>query len=216
MRAMPAEPVQARSRKTMNRILDAAELLLADSSIDRIGIADITAQAGVAAGSFYTRFADKEDMLERLVERYVDDLHGLAERVVPRLREERALEKRLEMVIDAVTGLFAQRRGVVRSVLLKLRHDPDYSNAMLADEFQGFYDLAAELLVGDASEVREADSAAAGRFCMQIIASYCRDAILFEEFPVQMTTPRRNPAFKSALKAACLGVLGAERAMHER
>ena len=211
MRVLPTAPVQARSRKTMNRILDAAEHLLADSSIDRVGIADITARAGVAAGSFYTRFADKDDMLERLVERYLDDLHALVERVVPRLREERLLEKRVEIVIDAVTGLFAQRRGVVRSVLMKLRHDPEYSNPGLAAEFQGFYDLAAELLVGDASEVKATQARAAGRFCMQIIASYCRDAILFEEFPVQMTTPRRDPAFKAALRAACLGVLGGTR-----
>lgn len=211
MRVLPTAPVQARSRKTMNRILDAAEHLLADSSIDRVGIADITARAGVAAGSFYTRFADKDDMLERLVERYLDDLHALVERVVPRLREERLLEKRVEIVIDAVTGLFAQRRGVVRSVLMKLRHDPEYSNPGLAAEFQGFYDLAAELLVGDASEVKATEARAAGRFCMQIIASYCRDAILFEEFPVQMTTPRRDPAFKAALRAACLGVLGGTR-----
>ena len=210
-RAMPAEPIQARSRKTMNRILDAAEVLLAESSIDRIGIADITARAGVAAGSFYTRFADKEDLLERLFERYMDDLRAVAARVVPKLREEPRLENRVELIIDAITGMFAQRRGVVRSVLMKIRHDPSYQNPELMQEFQAFYDLAGELLVGDGSEVTATDSRAAGRFCMQIIASYCRDAILFEEFPVQMTTPRRDPAFKSALKAACLGVAGFKR-----
>lgn len=206
-RAVPAEPVQARSRKTMNRILDAAESLLTESSIDRVGIADITAQAGVASGSFYTRFADKEDLLERLFERYLDDLRAVAERIVPKLRAEQNLERRVELVIDAVTGLFAQRRGVVRSVIMKIRHDPAYQNPEMMAEFQRFYDLAGELLVGDGSEVNAPDARAAGKFCMQIIASYCRDAILFEEFPVQMTTPRRDPAFKSALKAACLGVL---------
>ncbi|HEX7030333.1 MAG TPA: helix-turn-helix domain-containing protein [Gammaproteobacteria bacterium] len=201
----------------MNRILDAAEALLAESSIDRIGIADITAKAGVAAGSFYTRFADKDDLLERLVERYIDDLHAVAKRVVPRIRAEERLEARVEMIIDAVTGLFSQRRGVVRSVLMKIRHDPDYRNPVLMQEFQDFYDLAAELLVGTGDEVRARDVRAAGRFCMQIIASFCRDAILFEEFPVQMTTPRRDPAFKSALRAACLGVLnGEEEAPHAR
>ncbi|HEX6929003.1 MAG TPA: helix-turn-helix domain-containing protein [Gammaproteobacteria bacterium] len=208
MRAVPSEPMQARSRKTMNRILDAAEVLLTESSIDRVGIADITARAGVAAGSFYTRFADKEDLLERLSERYLEDLRAVALRVIPKLREEKRLEKRVERVIDAVTGLFAQRRGIVRSVLMKIRHDPEYRNPELMREFQDFYDLAGELLVSDGAEVRAGDPRAAGRFCMQIIASYCRDAILFEEYPVQMTTPRRDPAFRSALKAACLGVLG--------
>lgn len=207
-RTVPAEPMQARSRKTMNRILDAAEALLAESSIDRVGIADITAKAGVASGSFYTRFADKEDLLERLFERYLDDLRATAHRLVPKLRSERSLEKRVEMVIDAVTGLFSQRRGVVRSVIMKIRHDPAYQNPEMMQEFQGFYDLAGELLVGDGAGTADSQ---AGRFCMQIVASYCRDAILFEEFPVQMTTPRRDPAFKSALKAACMGVLGSRK-----
>lgn len=208
-RATPAEPVQARSRKTMTRILDAAEALLTESSIDRISIADITARAGVAAGSFYTRFADKEDLLGKLVELYLEDMRVIAQRIVPRLRDEASLEARVELVIEAVTGLFAQRRGVVRSVLMKLRHDPDYQNPDLMQEFQAFYDLMGDLVVGDGGEVAAADKPAAGKFCMQIVASYCRDAILFEEFPVQMRTPRRDPAFKSALKAACLGVLGA-------
>lgn len=195
----------------MNRILDAAELLLKTSSIDRIGIAEITAQAGVAAGSFYTRFADKEDLLEKLFERYLDDLRRIAAQIEPEQLNEPALEKRLARIIDAVTGLFATRRGVVRSVLMKIRHDPDYERPELLKEFQDFYDRAGELLVGDGSEVMADDKAAAGRFCMQIIASYCRDAILFEEFPVQMNTPSRNPAFKSALHKACLGVLEAKQ-----
>ena len=131
-----------------------------------------------------------------------------AQRVVPKLQAETDLENRVETVIDAVTGLFSQRRGVVRSVLMKIRHDPAYQNPELMAEFQRFYDQAGELLVGNGEGVTASNQQAAGRFCMQIIASYCRDAILFEEFPVQMTTPRRDPAFKSALKAACLGVLG--------
>lgn len=210
-RTTPAEPVQARSRQTMTRILDAAEALLTASSIDAVSIADITAKAGVAAGSFYTRFADKEDLLARLFERYLDDLRAVAGRVLPELRAETRLERRVELVIDAVTGMFAQRRGVVRSVLMKLRHDPNYQNPEMMQEFQDFYELAGELLVGDGEGVGARDPRSAGRFCMQIIASYCRDAMLFEEFPVQMTTPSRDPAFKTALKDACLGVLGGKR-----
>ncbi|MDX1455355.1 MAG: TetR/AcrR family transcriptional regulator [Gammaproteobacteria bacterium] len=206
-REAPAEPVQERSRKTMNDILDAAEALLTKSSIDRVGIAEIAAKAGVAAGSFYTRFVDKEDLLARLFERYVEDLHRTKDEVVPQLEQEERLERRLEIVIEAVTNLFTNRRGVVRSVIMKIRHDPDYQNPEMMQEFLGFYDLAGQLLVGDGREVRAKNPAAAGRFCMQLIASFSRDAILFEEFPVQMASPSKDPAFKVALKQACLGVL---------
>lgn len=206
-RGTPSEPVQARSRQTMNRILDAAESLLVNSSIDRVGIAEITAKAGVAAGSFYTRFVDKEDLLAKLFERYVEDLHEVAARIVPQLESEPALDRRLEIVIEAVTGLFTKRKGVVRSVIMKIRHDPDYQNPEMMQEFLGFYDRAGQMLVGDASEVTAQDPAAAGRFCMQLMASFSRDAILFEEFPVQMASPSKDPAFKVELKRACLGVL---------
>lgn len=207
--ASPGAPQQARSRRTMNRILDAAEALLAETSIERLGIAEITERAGVAAGSFYTRFKDKEDLLAHLFARYREDVRAMVDEMRPRLEAEPSLVARLGLVIDAVTDMYSQRRGVLRSVLLKLRHDPDYSNPEMSREFATFYELAARLLVGDGSEVNASEPLPAGRFCMQLIASYCRDAILYEEFPVQITTPRANASFRSALRAACLGVLQA-------
>ena len=117
-RVAPQEPVQERSRQTMNRILDAAEELLVEQSIDKVGIAEITAKAGVAAGSFYTRFSDKEDLLARLFERHLDDLRKAAAAVVPELKQEPLLEIRLETVIAAVTGLFTRRKGDLLSLAL--------------------------------------------------------------------------------------------------
>ena len=209
-RVAPQEPVQERSRQTMNRILDAAEELLVEQSIDKVGIAEITAKAGVAAGSFYTRFSDKEDLLARLFERYLDELRQVAAEIVPQLEQEPLLEIRLETVIAAVTGLFTRRKGVVRSVVMKIRHDAAYQNPEIMAEFLAFYDLLAKLLIADGQEVTARDAQAAGKFCLQLIASFSRDAILFEEFPVQMMTPRKDPAFRVWLKQACLGVLRGE------
>ena len=66
-------PQQARSRRTLERLLTAAEELLADADFDRVGVVEITRRAGVASGSFYNRFSTKDDLLAVLYEDFLDD-----------------------------------------------------------------------------------------------------------------------------------------------
>ena len=56
-------PVQARSRRTLARILDASLSLLAERGRDGLTVQDIVARAGTSVGSFYARFAGKEELL---------------------------------------------------------------------------------------------------------------------------------------------------------
>ena len=56
-------PVQARSRRTLARILDATLTLLGERGWDGLTVQDIVSRARTSVGSFYARFSGKEDLL---------------------------------------------------------------------------------------------------------------------------------------------------------
>jgi AcrR family transcriptional regulator len=59
-------PSQRRSQRTMDEIFRALELLLKRRGFDRITITDLANEAGVAVGSIYARFRDKNALLTGL------------------------------------------------------------------------------------------------------------------------------------------------------
>ncbi len=63
-------PQQQRARDKHERILDAADALLASDGADTLTTTQIAATAGVAVGSVYAYFADKEAIAEALALRH--------------------------------------------------------------------------------------------------------------------------------------------------
>jgi len=72
-------PTQARSRRTVQRILDAAEVLVGESGVDAATTRAIADRAGVAAPSLYRFFADRDEVLDAVLERALLDLDAHAE-----------------------------------------------------------------------------------------------------------------------------------------
>jgi AcrR family transcriptional regulator len=68
------EPVQERSRQTVARILDAAAALIDEAGVDAATTRAIADRAGVAYPSLYRFFADREEILDALLERHLADL----------------------------------------------------------------------------------------------------------------------------------------------
>lgn len=68
------EPTQERSRRTVQQILEAAEQLVAEEGIDGVTTRAIAERAGVAVPSLYRFFADRDDVLDALVERMLVEL----------------------------------------------------------------------------------------------------------------------------------------------
>ena len=86
-------PVQARSRERLQRVLDAAERVLADEGAAALTTTRIAAVAGVPVASVYRFFPDKEAIVEALALGYwgefgdaVEALAETMERRPPRCR----------------------------------------------------------------------------------------------------------------------------------
>lgn len=69
-------PVQERSRGTVNRILDAAEAIVAEAGPDAVTTRAIAEHAGVAAPSIYRFFADRDEIFDGLLARGIEDLEA--------------------------------------------------------------------------------------------------------------------------------------------
>jgi AcrR family transcriptional regulator len=71
-------PQQARSRAALQRVLTAAEQVLASGGSDELTMAAVAERAGVSVGSIYSRFAGKDQLLvavkDRLLTRMEEDL----------------------------------------------------------------------------------------------------------------------------------------------
>jgi AcrR family transcriptional regulator len=65
---------QARSRRTEQKFLDAAEAAFAKYGFAGARVADIISASGCSTGSFYHRFADKRDVFNVMLERLYDTL----------------------------------------------------------------------------------------------------------------------------------------------
>jgi AcrR family transcriptional regulator len=68
------EPVQERSRQTVARLLDAAAALIEQAGVEAATTRAIADRAGVAYPSLYRFFADRDEILDELLERHLADL----------------------------------------------------------------------------------------------------------------------------------------------
>jgi AcrR family transcriptional regulator len=72
----PPPALQARSRITQDRIFAAGTTLLATGGVEALTVAAVAAQAGVAVGSVYRRFGDKDRLLLAIQARFAEDFRA--------------------------------------------------------------------------------------------------------------------------------------------
>jgi len=68
------KPTQERSRRTLNRILDAAIACFAEDGVDGSAVSDIVKRARSSVGSFYGRFEGKDELVQAVDQRLWDQV----------------------------------------------------------------------------------------------------------------------------------------------
>src|SRR3982751_3401491 len=105
-------PLQDRSRRTLEKIGRAVEDLLATRSFDDISVADIARRARCSIGSFYARFASKDDLLPYLYERYDADLKPrIQARVAAIDWTSLSLRETVWLVVEHTVDMYVERRN---------------------------------------------------------------------------------------------------------
>ncbi len=92
--SIPVAPGRREQTKQRNRsaILRAAQAVFAESGYEGSSIRDVVRRTGLAAGTFYNYFPDKQSLLRALIENRADELRG-------RLREARAGARDFEGIV---------------------------------------------------------------------------------------------------------------------
>src|SRR2546428_9674690 len=75
-------PQQDRSRRPLDRLLDATAALLTKQPFEAVSVNDIVQRARSSIGSFYARFADKDSLLRYLQERLYSEARATIEQAL--------------------------------------------------------------------------------------------------------------------------------------
>jgi len=131
--AGPKTPRTSRGERTRRKLLEAARTEFAEKGFYEAGVSGITQRAGVALGTFYTYFTNKEELYRALVA-HMGELtrHWLAERVA-----------------TAQDRLTAERIGVEAFIQFVRTHKDLYRIVMEAqfvapDAYKAYYDVFAD------------------------------------------------------------------------
>ena len=124
-------PRQARSRRTLERLLAAAEEMLRDRSFDEVPVREICDRAGYTVGAFYARFDGKDVLLERLQGRTVERFEAVVEEHLSGPRWTRPeTEERLAELFTALLRFHRGERGMLRTLLERSRGDGGPGHAL--------------------------------------------------------------------------------------
>jgi AcrR family transcriptional regulator len=155
---------QERSQRTLERLLDAAEVVIRDKGFADAAVVDIARQAGCSVGTFYRRFRDKQGLLHALDERFAEEFRATMEDAVSPQRwegapiaeilagylefsleqgRERAAVQRAALVMSARDAAFAERQARLardlherlRDLLWERRDEIGHEEPAVAIEF---------------------------------------------------------------------------------
>ena len=116
-------PQQARSQARINDALAAAMQLLETEGPDAITTTRVATAAGMAVGSVYRYFPDRDAILYALAARYLDDFTELVEGMVE-LAGTETWDDPVGLLIDATAEVYRTRPGM-RALWFRVHHSEE-------------------------------------------------------------------------------------------
>ena len=194
-------PEQARSRATFDRLLDAAEELLAQAGLDGTSMAQVAARADSSVGALYTRVPDKAALVRAVQLRVLD--RQLAAMAAVAGDERLAAAPLDELVERFVTAMVAEVRAhapVVRAFLVQGVRDPVMRERVVAGLERVTALLAA--LLRARPEVAHPDPDLAADVIVRTTTGALQQAILLDRpFPEQRYAAELSRAARGYLAA---------------
>ena len=135
-------PKQSRSRKTLERIVQAALEILGEQGHKALTVQTVVDRADSSVGSFYARFSGKEDLLDYLGERLWDEA---LERWDSAIRSRNWSEIDLHEIAESSVSLLVEI-GVSRAAYLRALDQAQGMNGVAYNRFR-------DRVLGDVAEI---------------------------------------------------------------
>jgi len=117
------EPQQARSRKSLDRALDAAVALLVERGTPSFTLVEVSKKAGVSTGSMYGRVASKDDLIRVAHAREMERLSAETSADFDALPSEVSDVERVHQAIGTLARLLERNAPVLSPFMLLANHD---------------------------------------------------------------------------------------------
>jgi AcrR family transcriptional regulator len=200
-------PRQARSQATLDRLLAAAEALLAEKPFGTATVSEIVERASSSVGAFYTRFPDKEALLECFDERFFAAArHQWDAFLDPARWRASPLAGVVQAVVNRLVRKNRGKKPLLRALALYYRSHPDPRFRERASRTNEYVLRKVERLLRSRPGITHPAPGLAIALGLQMVAAGIRDQVLFEE----SYAPRRLSDKRLALELsrAWLAYLG--------
>jgi len=177
-------PKQARSERTLQRLLDAAQELIKEKGHAAVSIPEIARRARSSVGGFYARFRDKNELLRALEERHFIELEQRVEALADARRWVNAPTVAIvEAAVAELVTVTRERRQMIAAFLVRAIEDPVIREGGLRFRRRVEQRLSA-LLLPRRAEMSHPDPALAIDLAIQTAFALMQQHVLIEETQV--------------------------------
>lgn len=172
------QPLQERSRRTLERLLDATERLLATRRFEEIAVEEIVRAARTSVGAFYGRFRDKEALLPALYARYdraLDARLAAAER----RRTGQDLESAAAWIAREFLRGYREQTNLMRALAIYARTRPEEIDVETRARRERQHALFTGALLAHRARIRHPDPERAVAQALFFAVAALRDKVLF-------------------------------------
>jgi AcrR family transcriptional regulator len=173
-------PKQARSERTLLRLLEAAEAIIAEEGFAALSIPALVARARSSVGGFYARFRDKNELLRALEERFFHEVSARLEALADEGRwTDATVHDIVHAAVEELVTVTEERRELIRACMYRATQDP-----LILDHAIDFRRRAAErmgaVLLAKAPRVAHPEPALALDLAVQAAFALMQNHVLLD------------------------------------
>lgn len=134
-----------RNKPKYRQIIDAAVVIIAENGYHQAQVSKIAKQAGVADGTIYLYFKNKEDILISLFE---EKMGSFVEKIDEMIAGKETAAEKLLMMIEAHFDLLSNDRHLAIVTQLELRQSNKDLRLRINDVLKGYLKVIDKILIG--------------------------------------------------------------------
>jgi AcrR family transcriptional regulator len=201
-------PQQDRSRQTLEALLRATVAILDKEGLDACTLPRVAASAGVAAGTVYRRFADKDALLRAAFLHVLQRSNQANQAVLEKALLRPSLEDTAERIVATLLAQYREHPLLLRALSHFLE---THSGSEFATQANGLINTNVQLVAGvllhHSDRIRHPNPQRAAVFAVLNASSAIETAMLAPDSLWAVALPLSDKQFTAELTRAMLGYL---------